>query len=142
MGTTFRRDLRAALHGVLVEFRVENPDLLRAAHKARPESIGEVPAAWVGEIAETVTHDSGTRQRQATATVTLVDAIAENAATEDRLDILADELLDRYTEAVRRIGTSIIEPVSIDPAEVEVNGAYYRALEIGFARTFIVEGRS
>lgn len=142
MATTWRRDLRAALLGILTEFRVENPDLLRGTSAIRPESIGELPFAWVGDIAESITHDSGTRERAATAEIVVVDRLGENAATEDRLDTLADLLLDRLTSEVRRIPTSIIEPVSIDPGEIEVGDGAYRALTIGIGRTSIREGRS
>ena len=142
MGTTWRRDLRAALLSIVTEFRVSNPDLLRGTSAIRPESIAELPFAWVGEIRESITHTSGTRERASTAEVVIVDRLGENSATEDRLDLLADLLLDRFTAEVRRIGTSIIEPVSIDPSEIEVGDGVYRALTFGFGRTSIREGRS
>jgi hypothetical protein len=142
MPTTFRQDLRAALVAVLTEFRVENPGLLRAVHAARPESLGELPAAYVGPFAETITHTAGTRERAMRPSVLVVDTLEENAETAQRLDVLVDLLVDRFTANVRRIGTSIIEPVSVTDGELAVGDAFYRTVEIGFDRTSIREGRS
>jgi hypothetical protein len=142
MPTTFRQDLRAALVAVLTEFRVENPGLLRAVHAARPESLGELPAAYVGSFAETITHTAGTRERAMRPSVLVVDTLEENAETARRLDVLVDLLVDRFTANVRRIGTSIIEPVSVTDGELAVGDAFYRTVEIGFDRTSIREGRS
>lgn len=142
MSTTFRRDLRAALYGVLFEFHAQNTDLLRAVYTARPEGISELPAAWVGNIDETITHTSGTRERALRPSVVIVDNLAENTSTLDRLDILVDELVDRFTAAVRRIPTTVIEPVSVTDGEFTIGDTTYRTVEIGFDRTSIREGRS
>lgn len=142
MGTTFRRDVRAALLGVITEFHVENPGLLRAAYAARPEAISEVPAAWVGDIPETIQHDAGTRERALRPTIVVAGAIGENAEVIRAMDEVVDELIDRFTAAVRRVPTSIIQPVSVTDGEIAVGEGFYRTAEIGFDRTTIREGRS
>lgn len=142
VSTHFRQDLRAALLGVLTEFRAQNPELLRGVYASRPESIAELPAAWVGGMPETITHTAGTRERAISPTVVLVDDLAENDETALRLDVLVDILVDRFTDSVRRIPTSIIEPVGVTDGELPIGDAFYRTAEIAFGRTSIREGRS
>jgi hypothetical protein len=142
MGTTFRRDVRSALYGVLTEFHVENPGLLKAAYPARPESLGELPAAWVGDIPESIQHDAGTRERALRPSVVIAWAFGENADVVAQADTLVDELVDRYTAAVRRVPTSIIQPVAVTDGELAIGEGYYRTAEIAFDRTTIREGRS
>lgn len=140
--TTWRRDMRAAIFGVLEEFWFQNPDLLRGAHRARPEGFGELPVAWVGAMPETITHDSGTRQRSIRPTVWIADHISSNEEAVARLDVIVDELTDRYTSAVRRIPTSIIQQVGVEEDEIEVGDAHYLVVRLLFDRSTIVEGRS
>ena len=98
--------------------------------------------AYVGPRAETITHTSGTRERQINPTVVVVDGFSDNVETGDRMDILMDDLIDVFTAGVRQIGNAILEPTSVDPGELEASGAIYRAETIEFARTSIREGRS
>jgi hypothetical protein len=140
--STFRVDLVDALYDLLVAYQVANPTLLRKVYRSRPGAFMELPAAYVGPRAETITHTAGTRERQINPTVVVVDGFSDNVETGDRMDILMDDLVDVFTAGVRQIGNSIIEPTSVDPGELEASGAIYRAETIEFARTSIREGRS
>jgi hypothetical protein len=140
--STFRVDLVDALYDLLVAYRTANPTLLRAVYRTRPAAFQELPAAFVGPRAETITHTSGTRERAIDPSVVVVDSFTDNTETGDRMDILMDDLVDVFTAGVRQIGNAIIEPTAVLPGELEASGAIYRAESIQFARTTIREGRS
>lgn len=140
--STFRVDLVDALYDLLVAYQTANPTLLRKVYRTRPGAFQELPSAFVGPRAETITHTAGTRERAIDPTVVVVDSFTDNVETGDRMDVLMDDLVDVFTAGVRQIGTSIIEPTGVNPGELEASGAIYRAEVISFARTSIREGRS
>ena len=140
--STFRVDLVEALYVLLAAYQTANPTLLRRVYRTRPGAFQELPVAFVGPRVETITHTSGTRERQINPTVVVVDTFMDNIETGDRMDILMDDLVDVFTAGVRQIGNSLIEPTAVQPGELEASGAIYRAEAIQFARTSIREGRS
>jgi hypothetical protein len=140
--TTFRVDLVDALYDLLVAYQAANPTLLRRVYRTRPSAFQELPSAFVGPRAETITHTAGTRERAIDPSVVVVDTFTDNVETGDRMDVLMDDLIDVFTAGVRQIGNALIEPTAVTPGELEASGAIYRAESIQFARTSIREGRS
>ncbi len=140
MATTFRNDAVAAITGLLQTFAAANPTLLKAVHRRRPGSFPDHPLAYIGERAESLTHDSGTRTRTFLIPVVVVDVLADNVETADRFDDLVDLLIDLFTANPQVIPNTIIEPVAVADLEVEA-GVPYGAVSITL-RGIVMEGRS
>lgn len=149
MTTTFRTAVVAAIVGVLEAQRVATPTQLRKVYTGRPGSYSEVPCAYIGERSETITHGGQMRTRTMTGlTVTIVDTMTDASETEDRLDLLVDLLVDRFTAAYAAVagGGSIVQLQSVSDVDVPITGdtgtAVYRGCVLSFADTFITEGRT
>lgn len=140
MATTFRNDAVAAITGLLTTFQAANPTLLRSVNRRRPGKFGETPLAYIGERAESLTHDSGTRTRTFAIPVVVVDVLSDNIETAGRLDLLVDLLVDVFTANPHAVANCLIEPVSVNDLEVEA-GVPYAAIQIAI-RGIVMEGRS
>jgi hypothetical protein len=140
--TTFRVDTRTALYALLQTFNSAQAGL-RQVYKARPPDFGSCPCAYVGGITEPqIRHDSGTRQRTIEANVVLVDELTDNEESAGRLDLLTDALLDALTAAPHAAGAqTVISPVRIDTAELDVGGVFYAANVI-VVSGLVLEGRT
>jgi hypothetical protein len=108
--TTWATDLTAAIVAIWQDQATATPDGVRKVYRSQPGSFGETPCAYIGDRAETVTHDAGTRTRLSTVTMVLVDTYRDNLQTSDLMDVTADYITDRFdvTTNVQRIGSSII----------------------------------
>jgi hypothetical protein len=122
MATTFRSDAVAAITTLLTTYQTANPTLLRDVHRSRP-AVNETPSAWFGEITETIQHTSGVRFRRFTIPVIVVDVLADNSETLNRLDDLVDALVDVFTANPQVVANTLIEPVAV--SEVEIDGPYH-----------------
>lgn len=144
MATTFRHDLVAALKTTLDAYVVANPTLLRAAYRTRPASVHETPMAYIGGRSESIVHDSGTRTRTFAPTVVIVDVLADNQETGDRMDIVVDALVDIFTANPHAVsGSTLLEQTGVDDVDLDWGGGViYRAAVLTFARCSIQEGRS
>lgn len=148
MTTTFRADVRAALVTVLEAQQSATPSLLRKVTASRPGGFAELPCAYVSNMSEQITWDSGTRTRTMIGLeVQIVDTYREGA--NDTLDDLVDALVDRVNTAVQQIPNAILEFTGIrDQDEVAVinpttnTTTYYRGVSLLFGRTSKWEGRS
>lgn len=124
MATTMRAQFRAALVGILEDFQTANPTLLRQTYRARPASF-HPPMAYVGPITEpTIQHKFGARRRRLMrAPLLLVEGLYENAETSDRLDVLADAMIDYLTiEHDRVSGRTLLQAVSSEEVELDLGG--------------------
>jgi hypothetical protein len=107
--------------------------------RSRRSQVSETPAAWIGEITETLQHTSGVRFRRFSIPVIVVDVLADNSETMNRIDDLVDELIDEFTANPHAVsGATLIEPVSV--SEVEIDGPY-RGVAISISG-LIQEGRN
>jgi hypothetical protein len=149
MATTFRVDSVAAHIAVLTAQKTATPTQLRAVHASRPGAFQELPAAYVGNRDERITHPGGQMRTRTMVglTVVLVDSFADNIQTGDRLDALVDLLVDRYEAAYAQVagGNSLLQLATVVDTELEITGdptIVYRAVVLGFGDSFISEGRS
>lgn len=147
MASTFRVDMRAAMLVILEAQKAATPTLLRKTAASKPGKFAELPLAYIGTASESITYDSGTRTRTLIPTVQLVDAYTSSDQTADRLDELADALVDRFTAAIQAIPNTILQLTSITPNEIESvdlkagQSTWYPGLILTFDRTAIREGR-
>jgi hypothetical protein len=123
MATTFRSDVAGAIQTLLTTYQTANPTLLRQVHRSRPSQVTETPSSWIGEITETLQHTSGVRFRRFSIPVIVVDMLADNSETLNRLDDLVDALVDVFTANPQVIANTLIEPVAV--SEVEIDGPYH-----------------
>lgn len=124
MATTFRSDAAAAVLGLLTTYQTANPTRLRHVTRARPSSVGETPAAWIGEVTESIRNSANIRQRTFIIPIVVVDQLADNSETLNRLDDLVDALIDVVTAAPHAVsGATLIEPSGV--SEVEIDGPFH-----------------
>lgn len=149
MTTTFRSDAVGAVVAVLQAQQAATPDKLRAVYSSRPGSFPELPCAYVGNSDERITYSGQLRTRTMVGmTAVLVDDLADSIETGDRLDVLVDLLVERFTAAYAQVsgGGSILALSSVSDTEVEVSGVngpiLYRGVILGFGESFITEGRT
>lgn len=149
MTTTFRADVTAGVVAVLQAQQAATPDKLRAVYSSRPGSFPELPAAYIGNADERITYSGQLRTRTMVGmTAVLVDVYADSIESGDRLDVLVDLLVERFTAAYAQVsgGGSILALSSVSDAEVEVSGVngpiLYRGVILGFGESFITEGRT
>lgn len=147
LNTTFREDVHAGIVSVLTDFKAANPTLLRQVWHARPSSytLGELPAAVLGNLTETISTMNGVRQRQFTGfTVELVDRSPDNMESDDRMNLLVDAMLDYLTAAFHSAsGTSISEPIAVtdgDRGDIAEGAVHWFSNVITF-RAYVAEGR-
>lgn len=147
MATTARQDVVTGLLSVLSAYRAANPTLLRKVFPRKPGGFAELPAAYVGDLDETILHTSGTRQRTFVgATVVIVDTFSDKEDGPDRLDQLVDGLVDAFTAAPSAIAGAVLEMTAVASGELPVTSrdgqtVNYRASTLQFGRITIMEGR-
>lgn len=149
MTTTFRADVTAGVVAVLQAQQAATPDKLRAVYSSRPGSFSELPCAYIGNADERITYSGQLRTRTMVGmTAVLVDVYADSIESGDRLDVLVDLLVERFTAAYAQVsgGGSILALSSVSDTEVEVSGVngpiLYRGVILGFGESFITEGRT
>lgn len=142
--STFRADVVAGIVSRANAYRTANPTRLRRVYTARPSAFAELPAAYVGERAETLAIDAGTMRREILTSLVVVDTLVQNEQTEDRLDIAVDGLLSLLaSDANAHLSGGILEPIAVQDADLDVAGPeqviHYRSSLIGL-RARIQEG--
>jgi hypothetical protein len=138
---TFRSDVASAIQSVAQTYATANPTLLKKVTRARPAGFGATPHAYVGNRPESIRHDSGTRQRTINPQLVVVSAFTDNEQQMDKMDDLADALLDAFTAAPHAISaTTILEPIGIEDVEDQVGTVSYPGFAITF-RAIALEGR-
>lgn len=139
---SFVSTLRSATYSVAETWRAANPTLLRHVHQARPENIGDVPCAFVGDVRTTLAHDSGTRRWQGEVDLVMVDAIQVNDEAMDRLDTISAALLDAFTDQPHAYGdNTVAEPIGLASLPVEVGSVVYEGRVLTIGRIYFTEGR-
>lgn len=142
--TTFRADVAAGVKTLLDVYMAANPTLLRSTAIRRPSSFatGELPCAYVGNRSEALTHDAGTRGREMTVAVEIVDWLSDSVETAARFDLLVDDLLDIFTGAPHGVSAgTILEPVGVEDDELTA-GETVLAVGRILLRIRVLEGRS
>lgn len=124
----FRTDLRAGCLTVLQAYKTANESQLAHVYDHRPPRY-LTPCAFVDNVIlePTITHDSGTRQRDMVARVYVVNRFLSNDQTADEQDALVDGIVDAFTANHSVVSQALIEPISVDGEEVQDGDATYAA---------------
>lgn len=131
----FRTVARAALVTALTAFKSENstpPNKLRQVYRARPAAFGAMPCLYIGGITDVrIQHTAGLRQRDIQTTLVLVDEISDNEEVVDRLDALADALIDYFSARPHALSDdSLVAPTRGEQTELDVSGVRYAVVVI------------
>ena len=142
MATTFRTDVADGLLAVLNTFITANPTLLKRAYRARPSGFPDLPAAYIADRSEDITHDSGTRTRTMSGlSFMVVDEITDNLETMARFDTLIDLLVDAITASPQLGTTGIWSRLTVTDQEVEYGDYVLKGVRFAFPDISIMEGR-
>ena len=143
MTTTFRADVADGLLGVLNTFATAHPTLLVRAYRARPASFPDLPAAYIADRSETITHTQGVRTRTLGGlSFVVVDRITDNAETMQRFDTLVDTLLDAITASPQLGTTGIWSGLSITDEDAPFGDYDFKGVRFAFPDISIMEGRT
>lgn len=139
--TTFRNDIAAGILTVLNTFIAANPTLLLRAYRARPESMPDLPAAYIENRPEEITHDSGTRTRTMTPSVVVVRRITDNAETMAAFDTLIDLLVDAFTDSPQFATGTIWSRMTVTDEDAPLGDYDFAAVRFTFGNVSVMEGR-
>ena len=148
MVTTFRQDITTQLVVAIDAFVVANPTLLRRSEVARPPSIvGDLPIAFVDGRAESISFDSGIRERVMTPAVLVVSPLADNIETVQRHDVLVDALVDHFTDYAQIVVNTVWDRMRVEDEDYPVDLAdgttrHFYATRFTFNNVSIMEGRN
>lgn len=141
MATTFRNDIAAGIASTLTAFQTANPDLLRAVYRARPESMPDLPAAWIDGRSESVGHSEQVRTRTMTVSVVVVRRITNNAEAMAAFDVLVDRLVDAFSAVPQFATGTIWDQMSIADEDAPFGDYDFAAVRFTFTNISIMEGR-
>jgi hypothetical protein len=141
MPTTFRSDIAAGIEAVLVAFRTANPTLLLGVHRARPESYPDLPAAYIDNRPEAITHSQGVRTRTMQPSVVVVRRITNNAETMAAFDTLVDLLVDAFTAAPQFTADTIWDQLTVADEDAPFGDYDFAGVRFTFGDVSIMEGR-
>ena len=141
MATTFRTDTVTGIEAVLTTFRTANPTLLLGVHRARPESFPDLPAAYISNRPESITHDSGTRTRTMQPSVVVVRRITDNEEAMAAFDTLVDLLVDAFTAVPQFAAGTIWDQLAVTDEDAPFGDYDFAAVRFTFGDVSIMEGR-
>jgi len=141
MATTFRTDIVGGIEAVLVAFRTANPTLLLGVHRARPESFPDLPAAYIANRPEAITHDSGTRTRTMQPSVVVVRRITDNEEAMAAFDTLVDLLVDAFTAVPQLAANTIWDQLTVADEDAPFGDYDFASVRFTFGDVSIMEGR-
>lgn len=99
---TDRQDTNDFLSEMIEAFRSTVPGVVRKVWTEVPESsTGEVPLVYLGEITETITHDSGLRGTVYSGVIGYVDVSPSNEQANTRANTFADYMRELFTANAR-----------------------------------------
>jgi len=137
----FRSDVATAIESVAQTYATANPTLLKKVTRARPAGFGDTPHAYVGNRPEAIRSDSGTTQRNMTPQLVVVAAATDNEEAMDRMDDLADALINAFLAVPHAISANtLLSVIGCEDVEDQVGTVSYPGFAITF-RCEIQEGR-
>lgn len=143
MTTTFRKDTRAGLYGLLTGFKAANPSMLGSALTARPEGFtGDYPIGFVESQPEQISHTAGVRTRLMTPTISIVAEKALNAEEQDAFDLIVDAFLDYCTANPHIVTGTIWDRMAVEDYDEAIGEQYRPAVRFTFGNLTIQEGRT
>ncbi len=99
---TDRQDTNDFLSDMLAAFQAVVPGVVRKVWSEVPASAsGEVPLVYLGEITESILHDSGLRGTTYSGVIGYVDVSPDNAEANTRANTFADYMRELFTANAR-----------------------------------------
>lgn len=140
--TTFRKDTRDGVYGLLSGFQSANPTLLHHIYRRRPGSFPDDRTGFVGSMPETMEPRTLLSQRNMTPTVVFVMKLSEPSHEQsDEMDELVDAFITYANARPHAISSQTVCVVrGVEDVELEAEGTFYPAAVVTFD-TIALEGR-
>jgi hypothetical protein len=142
MATTFRTDVCDGILAVLTTYAAAHPDQLVRAYRARPASMPDLPAAYIENRPESISHSQGVRTRIMTPSVVVVRRITDNAETMAAFDTLVDGLVDAFTAVPQFASDTIWSELTVADEDAPFGDYDFAAVRFTFGNVSIDEGRT
>jgi hypothetical protein len=141
--TTFREDVVDGIMAVLNTYIAANPTLLVRAYRSKPLNVGagDLPAAYIDFRNEDINHSEGTRTRTMSPSFVVVDRVADNIETGDRLDPLVDDLVDAFTAQPQLVTGTIWDRMTVADIPVVIGEYEFAGVRFTIPDVTISEGR-
>jgi hypothetical protein len=106
---TNRQDINDFLDAIVVAFQGVVPNVVRKFFSDMPESYtGELPLIYLGELTETIVHDSGLRHTHWEGSIGYVDTSPDNQESNTRANTFADYFREVFTANARIFDPGIL----------------------------------
>lgn len=141
--TSSRQLLNSALEALIQAF-IASTDyaVVRKFWSELPQSVtAEGPAAVLSEVAETVSHDSGTRTTLFDGRLVYVDFLTDPVEVNARVNLFADRMRDLFTANASILAPYLLEQTGFQEGEMEQGTIRVQAPFVTF-QLRVLEGRS
>lgn len=140
MTTTFRADVRTGVATMMQAFISAHPTLLKVHWDEKPSGFTNLPCSYLSPRPETISHDSGTRERVMSPSVTVVKDGRQTMAS---FDALVDLLVDHFTTYPHIVTGTIWDRMTVeDDREEAGDGSSLPSVRFTFTNLSIREGRT
>lgn len=141
--TSFRKDTRDGVYGLLTGFQSANPTMLEHTYRRRPGSFPDKISAFVGNLNESMEPRTLLSQRNITPTVVFVMKLTEPSHEQsDVMDLIVDAFItyaNARPHAISSQTVCVVRGVD-DSVEQEAEGTVYPSVVVTFD-TIALEGR-
>ncbi len=126
---------------MMLAFIAANPTRLRQHHDEKPAGFaGNTPCSYLSPRPEIISHDSGTRERVMSPSVTVVKDGRQTVAS---FDSLVDLLVDHFTTYPHIVTGTIWDRMTVEDDREEIgDGSSLPSVRFTFTNLSIREGRS
>ena len=138
-----RQDLNDLLSDMIAAFQAQVPGVIRKQWSEIPASFtGETPLIYLGDLVETITHDSGLRVTKWAGQIGYVDTSPDNQEANTRANVFADYMRELFTANARIKPPGILAQTGLREAPA-TDGPLHGFMHLVLDFTFqMQEGRS
>jgi hypothetical protein len=143
MATTFRVDVVTGFGTMMTAFIAAHPTVIRRHFRRKPPSSNtDIPFTYLDLRPETITHDSGLRQRLMSPSIVAVFQLTDNLETADTQDAATDLLVDHFTSYPHIVTGTIWDQLTVSEEAAPDGDTQRTAVRFTFGNISILEGRT
>jgi len=140
--TTFRADVVAGMTTMMTAFIAAHPTVVRRHFRILPESFTtDIPCSYLDLRPETISHDSGLRERLMSPSIVVIFDAGDNFEVIDAMDTTVDLLVDWFTSYPHIVTGTIWDAMTVADEPVP-NNLGMVAVRFTFGNISRLEGRT
>lgn len=140
--STNRADLVNGINTMMAAFIAAHPTVVKRHFRTIPESFTtDLPCTFLDLRPETISHESGLRQRTMSPSIVAVFDLVTNAQTTDTMDPAVDLLVDHFTTYPHLVAGTVWDAMTVSEESVQGDPSVI-AVRFTFGNVSISEGRN